>query len=184
MFAKAVPFLAAFLLGAALVSCGTDTGPTSQPPTRPAIVPGVGIGRVSLGMRYRELAALYGEMGNAIVDGRVAIGGYPDQGLDIILTSPELSTLAPDAVVVAVGVKTEAFSGFPRPGLARAEIESSLGPAPVKAGTIEYYASGVSVDYHAATDGDTAKAVGVFPPFSLAPTPPEMGPAKTQGDGQ
>jgi len=173
----------AAMLCAGLVSCGGDGGPPGQPES-PVIAPGVGIGRVNLGMRYQELSALHGEMSNAIVDGRVAVGGYPDQGLDIVLSSPEPTSLAPDAVVIGVGVKTASFAGFPRPGLARAEIEAALGPAPIKAGSIEYYPVGVSVDYQVGTGGDTAKAVGVVPPFSLAPTPPEMAAAKTRGGGQ
>ena len=163
------------LLGA-LASCGTN-----EP--APVITPGAGIGPVSIGMRYEELSALYGEMTDAIVDGRIAVGGYPDRGLDIILTSPEDFALTPDAVVVAVGAKTAAFAGFPRPGLTRAEIDAVLGQAPVTAGGIDYYLSGVSIKYGTGADSDVAKAVGVFPPFTHAPTPPEMQPASTGGGG-
>jgi hypothetical protein len=159
------------LLALALVSCETDEH-------APVITPGAGIGQVSLGMRYQEVSALFGEMTNAIVDARIAIGGYPDRGLDLILTSPEDSALVPDAIVIAVGAKTDAVAGFPKPGLTRSEIESTLGKASIKAGPIDYYTSGVSVKYGG---DDVAKAVGVFAPFTRAPSPPKMQPAMTQG---
>jgi hypothetical protein len=174
MFHKAIVSIWLPALLGALVSCGTDDA-------APAITPGTSIGRLTIGMRYQEVSALYGEMANAIVDARIAIGGYPEQGLDMILISPEDATLSPDAVVIAVGAKTEAFAGFPKPGLSRAEIESALGKAPIKAGTIDYYLSGVSVKYGTGSGGDVAKAVGVFAPFTHVPSPPEMQPAKSEG---
>jgi hypothetical protein len=174
MLRRIVPALLALALFGALVSCGAN---------EPAqlITPGAGIGPVTIGMRYQEVSALYGQMTNAIVDGRIAVGGYPDQGLDLILTSPEDFSLTADAVVIAVGAKTAAFGGFPRPGLTRAEIEAALGTAPLKAGPIDYYPAGVSVKYGTEGGADVAKAVGVFPPFTRAPSPPEMRPAKSGG---
>jgi len=171
---KKILFIEVVALLAVLASCGKN-----EPGL--AIEPGSGIGPVGLDMSYREVSALYGEMTNAIVDGRIAIGGYPDRGLDLVLISPEDFSLAPDAVVVAVGAKTGGFSGCPRPGLSRAEIESELGEAPLKAGPIDYYLSGVSVKYGTGDDGDVARAVGVFEPFTREPSPPEMQPAGSQG---
>lgn len=174
MLKKTSIVVAVFALLTNLNSCGANG-------SDPVITPGAGIGQVTLGMSYQEVSALYGEMTNAIVDGRIAIGGYPDEGLDLILTSPEDFSLAPDAVVIAVGAKTEAFAGCPSPGMSRTEIESTLGRAPLEAGPIEYYLEGVSVKYGTGDDADTARAVGVFEPFTREPSPPPMQPAGSEG---
>jgi len=174
MLRKVFIVVAVFVPLASLSSCGSSG-------SDPVITPGAGIGEVTLGMSYQEVSALYGEMTNAIVDGRIAIGGYPDEGLDLILTSPEDFSLAPDAVVIAVGAKTVAFAGCPRPGMRREEIEATLGEAPLKAGPIAYYLEGVSVKYGTGDDADTARAVGVFEPFTREPSPPPMQPAGSEG---
>jgi hypothetical protein len=174
MLHKPVFVVQLFVLFGLVASCGESE-------SDPVISPGTGIGQVTLGMSYQEVSDRYGEMDNAIVDGRIAIGGYPDQGLDLIMTSPQDFALAPEAVVIAVGAKTEAFGGCPRPGMAREEIEAALGEAALKAGPIEYYPEGVSVKYGTGGDANTARAVGVFEPFERNPSPPEMQPAGSEG---
>lgn len=160
------------LQAVALTACGNEREETS--PSTLEILPGNGIGAVRLGMTYGELSEAYGEMPAPIVDDRVAIGGYPERGLDIILTSPQNTELTPDAIVIAVGATAEGFVGFPRPGLTREEVESSMGKAPIVVDTIEFYEAGVSVKYRTSTEGDVVKAVGVYPAFTHIPTPPEM----------
>jgi hypothetical protein len=166
---------AGLLLGA--VACGSADGGL-------AIKPGLSVGAVTIGMRFAELSSLYGPMPDAVVNNRFVIGGYPERGLDMILTSPEDAALTPEAKVIAVGARAGAkgatWSGTPRPGQTRAEIEAALGPAPDRVNAFEYWPEGVSVSF--APDG-RALAVGVFAPYTRAPEPPEMTGPPTAGGG-
>lgn len=160
------------MLAAAVAGCGSDGAM--------AVRPGVSVGAVAIGMRFGELERLYGPMPDALVNNRFVAGGYAERALDVILTSPEDSNLSLDAKVIAVGAKRGGrFDGTPRPGQTRAEIEAVLGAAPDSVGDFAYWPDGVSVAFD--PDG-TARAVGVFAPYSRRPEPPEMaGPTTTRG---
>lgn len=166
----------AFVLAAALAGCGGgDSGL--------AIAPGSSIGAIRIGMRFADVAKVYGPMPDAVVNNRFVIGGYAERGLDVIMTSPEDAALTDDSKVIAVGARAGAkgakWSGTPRPGQSRAEIEAALGAAPDRVNDMEYWPDGVSVQF--AADG-TARAVGVFDAYSHRPEPPEMaGPSTTRG---
>jgi hypothetical protein len=156
----------------ALVTCLAACAAPGEPLE---VQPGAALGPLRLGMRFAELEPEWGAMPDALVDNRFAIGGYPERGLEVILTSPEDRVLGPEARVVALGVRTGAkappLSGTPRLGQPRAEIEAALGPAPDRAGDVHYWPAGVSVIF----DGsDRAQAIGLYAPYTRAPAPPEM----------
>lgn len=148
----------------------------ASPPVDPdaggalAIEPGVGVGPISLGMRYADVVGLLGEAEGALVVGRIAFARYPEHHLELVLTSPEESTLTGDAIVVGLGVAEGASVRGPVvPGALRSTIERALGSADVVE-SFAFYPAGLSVEY----DGDRAVRVGVIAPYDRRPEIPEM----------
>jgi hypothetical protein len=167
----------AVALGAGCSS--NDSAPPAAATADVVIAPGTGIGSAQLGMRYADLVKIYGELKDPMVNARIVMGSYKEQGLDVILTSSDELTVSTDAVLVAVGASGSGFGGAVRPGSSRAVVESLYGVAPVKVDTIEYYPDGISVKYQ----GDTATSVGVYASYTHAPEPPEMQEAQSAGGG-
>jgi hypothetical protein len=162
-----------FALLATAAACDGGAAVGDAATSRVTITAGAGIGEVSLGMTYAELEARLGPLTSPSQQARVVVGRYPDLGLEVVLTSPSELEVAADAVVIAAGVRAAPgveVAGTPRPGQARATIEAALGPAPEAIGDLHYYEAGASVEYD---EAGVARAVGVFAPFTLAPTPAE-----------
>jgi hypothetical protein len=164
-----------FLASALMLGCSSSAEPAGKP-----IVAGRSIGAVTLGMSYGEVEARLGKA-EALPSSRVFFARYKSAGLEIVFTSPEANVLTPDAKVLGLtAVDFAGFSGTPRPGQRREDIEAQLGKATETIGKIDYWSSGVSVEWANGDRGEVAFKVGVFAPYTLAPKPPEMAPARSK----
>ncbi len=120
------------------------------------IVPGVRIGSVELGMRYSEVRSLLGEPSSEpTVLVRLGHARWREQGLDVMFTSPDESTLADDATVIGVGVDSM---------MTRSAIESEYGAPAEQYDGHAYYATGIGVAYGA---DDTAERIAIFTPTDV-----------------
>jgi len=135
--------------------------------------PGVGIGPIDLGATYAELEASVGELEQLAPFNRIVLGRYPALGIDVLLASAEQTSLSPDAIVLAVGLRAAdgvTVTGALVPGATRDAIEAELGAAPEEIEDIAYYPAGTSIEF----DGDVVEKIGVFASYELAPIPPPM----------
>lgn len=176
--APRVPLLAALLLAACTteedggapattIDAGATTGARS-------IEPGVKIGVVTLGATYADVARVLGPA-SALPSSGLFFAQYKAEGLEVLFTSPKPSTLEDDAIVLGVtATSAAAFDGTPRPGQSRAEIEAVLGAPTETIGRVDYWSTGVSIEF----SKDVAFRIGVFAPYALSPKPPPMAAAR------
>ena len=135
-----------------------------------AVVPGVRIGGLHLGMRYQDVRKLLGD-GDVVVRQRLVFARYLDLGVELVLTTPLARTLTPNARVVSVSVSGGGpWTGTPTLGEAREHIELALG-ASTTVGTRALYRAGVSVEYD---EQGRALAFAVFAPLPDDLWPPPM----------
>jgi hypothetical protein len=177
--------VAPFALSLATASCGSPDArgagdDVATAATALAIVPGEGIGVAKIGMTYADLEALIGKPATPSGFMRMFMATYPDERIEVVFSSPNNEELTPDSTIVAVGtVSGGSFTGPVVPGQTAIQIESALGVPPDRADGFGFYPEGISIEY--APDG-SAKRIGVYVPYTLALTPPEMQPAKTRLD--
>ncbi len=170
---------AAALVVCALAACSDGGGaPPPDATETNAIIPGTRVGPITLGMTWTQVVAAVGAPPTEpVVLVRVGYATWPALGLEALLTSPADTTLADDALVIgAAATAGTDLGGAARPGLTQVAIEAALGPAPEVYGGRAYYPAGVAVEYDA---GGLATRVAVFAPYTLAPEPPPMAPART-----
>ena len=145
-----------------------------------AIVPGESIGPAKLGMTYSELEKVMATPATPSGFMRMFMVQYPDERIEVVFSSPANDELTPDSIIVAVGTLPGGeFTGPIVPGQSATEVTGALGEPPDYADGFGFYPAGISVEYDA--DG-SAKRIGVYEPYTLALTPPEMLPAKSRRD--
>ena len=159
---------------ALVAACGEDTGPPVSDAA--AVIPGRGIGPVTLGMSWAEVReALGAPPTEPSVLVRVGLATWPDRGLEALLTSPADDRLTDDAIVIGVGAQRHAaVDGIELDALDRDEVQAAFGPAPEEYGGHAYYPVGLAVEYG---DDDHVDKVAVLAAYQLAPDPPPMTPA-------
>lgn len=141
--------LALAALAALLPACSHDAPPVD-------VVAGERIGRVSIGMTWSDVRSVLGApTAEPAVLVRLGIASWPS-GIDVLLTSPDDSSISDDARVIGVSLKLEAT---------RAALEGVHGAATEAYDGFAYYASGLAVDYG---DDDTAERIAVFAPPEAA----------------
>jgi hypothetical protein len=81
-----------------------------------AIIPGVGVGSVEIGMKYSRIKDLIGAPDSEMGFNRLVTADYKTLSLELVFTSPDLALLKDDAVLIAMGAKAGgAFSGKSHP---------------------------------------------------------------------
>lgn len=170
-----LPLCLAALAPLGCSSSGTDGGSGDD---GLAIVPGQSVGPVTLGATLAELEVVApGQFTTPEFEldiGNVFVATYETRGIEILFSTPPNGGLTQDSIVVSVAaIPSEGvtFSGPATPNEAKADIVARSGAASETFGTVDYYETGYSVGYRS---GDVAQIVAVFPPYVLAPQPPEM----------
>ena len=172
-----------------LVACsGTQGSAEPKPsadasmrPTGSDLTPGVEIRGVRLGMAYPQVKAILGEA-SAVGRNRLIFGRYESRGLEIIFASSADTSISDDAIVIGIGATAAAtLASTPRAGQSRRDVIVALGPPTDTAGTIDFYASGISIAYDRAGVEGVAQRVSVFDAYVPEVSPPEMTPPKTSG---
>ncbi len=148
----------------------TDTD-TSNPPGGLAVVPGIGIGDLRMGMTYGDVKALIGPYTTKLAFARIAYLDYQELRLKVVVTSELDLDVNDQSKVIALGALPGGeFSGQPLPGSSRSAIEDQFGAPSEESGGFVFYAAGFSCQY----ENDQAIAIGVFDAYELKPDPPEM----------
>lgn len=140
------------------------------------IVPGVGIGELTLGTRGDALFAFAGEPDSSLRFGNVILLTFESEALEVLLVAPlgEELTEAGKVVSIAALLSNDiAFSGPATPGEPREEVLKSEGAPSESVADVDYYEQGWSVVYR---PNGTAKSVTVFAPYTIAVEPPPMAP--------
>lgn len=141
-----------------------------------AVIPGVGVGNVEIGMKYSQIKDLIGAPDSEMGFNRLVTTDYKTLSLELVFTSPDLALLKDDAVLIAMGAKSGgAFSGKVIPGMTRDEIEKVFTGEKEDTGDYVFYPEGFSVQY----ENNVSVLIGVFPPYKLSYSPPEMINCKT-----
>jgi hypothetical protein len=176
-----------------LLSCGaeseetaTDSGDPESAQTQTIaleIIPGVGIGPVTLGMTYGELRSVYGEPDALIDYNRVFLATWMELGVEVVMGSGLDDSIEESARVVSVGTKLPLdFSGDVVPGMTRAEGDAILGTCTdVIDDTHCYHEAGLYLGYD---ESGVIRTIAVHPLYTFRAAPPEMTAAQGFGGVQ
>ena len=147
------------------------------------IIPGVGIGPISLGMTYGAIYADYGEPDALIDYNRVYLATWMELGVEAIFGSRLDDAVDDAAEVVSVGTRIpKNFTGVVVPGMTRAEGDAALGECVDVIDDIHcYHEAGVYLAYD---EEDVIKTVAIHPTYTVRSTPPKMQVAQGLGAQQ
>ncbi|MEM7155479.1 MAG: hypothetical protein AAF799_21695 [Myxococcota bacterium] len=139
------------------------------------IVPGVGIGDLTIGARGDALADLAGEPDSSLRFGNLVLLTFENEGLEVLLVAPIGEELTATAKVLSIAALSSdiAFSGPALPGEEREDVLMRSGTPSESVGDADFYEAGWSVVYRAS---GKAKSVTVFTPYTIAIEPPPMTP--------
>ncbi|MCU0692048.1 MAG: hypothetical protein MUF54_11650 [Polyangiaceae bacterium] len=165
-------------------STNSDGGGGEAKATAPepiAILPGVGMGDVKIGMRYKEFSELVGQPDGVMGYEHQVMAEFPAYGLKGVFASGEASSLSNDAEVLSLGTLSKgAYKGEIVPGASRADVLKLFGETPDIYQDYAFHEQGFGVEYD--RDG-LVKQVSVFRPYKIRQVPPPMESARTHAEG-
>lgn len=183
------PISAAFLLLGCSDNPNANPMDTSDSMSSPSdsielpIVPGVGIGPITLGLSYETIYADYGEPDALIDYNRVYLATWMELGVEAVFGSRLDDAVEDEAQVVSVGTRLpKNFTGVVVPGMTRAEADAALGECVDVIDDVHcYHEAGVYLAYDA---NGLIETVAIHPTYSVRSTPPKMQHAQGLGAQQ
>lgn len=157
----------------------TETTP-DESDSELSIVAGTSIGAAQLGQTYAQIKAVLGEADTARGYNRMILAAWSAHGLEINFSSRLSFEIDDTAIALAMNTVTETgFSGDVIPGMDKSQVETALGVSNDETLGFSFYAEGIVVEYD---ENSVVSKVGIYPPYVVRTTPPEMLPAATTMD--